>query len=105
MPRGSSTSRSSIDPWCTPTHSERRRKGAVDGRSFGREGPMTPEERIQVIEDRAAIMELIARYAMGVAHRDRDRVLACWAPDGVFDVGPVKVAGRDQIREFLKNLR
>src|SRR5690348_2268489 len=100
MPLGSSTSRSSVDRWFSPTRCGRARTKAMRGRSFGREPPMTPEERVQVLEDRAAIMELIARYAMGVAHRDRDRVLACWAPDGVFDVGPVKVAGREQIREF-----
>jgi ketosteroid isomerase-like protein len=66
---------------------------------------MTLEERVQVLEDRAAIMELIGTYAMGVAHRDREAVLQCFAPDGVFDVGPVQVSGRDQLREFLKDLR
>jgi hypothetical protein len=66
---------------------------------------MTLEERVQVLEDRNAILELIATYARGVARRDRERVLRCFASDGVFDVGPVRLSGRDEIREFLQDLR
>jgi ketosteroid isomerase-like protein len=66
---------------------------------------MTLEERVRLLEDRAAIMELISAYALGVSHRDREAVLRCFAPDGVFDVGPVRVSGRDEIRKFLQDLR
>ena len=66
---------------------------------------MSFEERLRSVEDRIQIQELMATYSMGVARRDRDAVVACFAPDGVFDVGSVQVEGTEQIREYLRDLR
>jgi uncharacterized protein (TIGR02246 family) len=66
---------------------------------------MALEDRVRVLEDRAAIMDLIARYAMGIAHRDLESFVQCFASDAVFDLDPPRLVGREQIREFLKDMR
>ncbi|HEX2793399.1 MAG TPA: nuclear transport factor 2 family protein [Croceicoccus sp.] len=47
---------------------------------------MTLEERIQRMEDRDAIRELIAKYAHGLDLPDRDLFLSVWAEDAVYKV-------------------
>jgi uncharacterized protein (TIGR02246 family) len=67
---------------------------------------VTLEERIDALESRASILELIARYAAGVACRDREQILSTFTPDGVFEVaGKLRVAGVDDIREYMKNMK
>jgi hypothetical protein len=63
------------------------------------------EERVAALEARSAIMELIARYAMAVSRRDREGILASFTSDGAFDVGPARITGVDQIREYLSDMR
>lgn len=50
-------------------------------------------ERIQEIEDRAAIYDCIMRYCRGVDRLDRDILLSAYHPDGIDDhgtfVGPI----------------
>src|SRR3954452_7613061 len=66
---------------------------------------MEIEERIQALEARAEIMELFGKYSMGVARRDREQILACFSPDGVFEVGAVRLSGVAEIREYLKDMK
>ncbi len=47
---------------------------------------MSVEERLQRIEDRDQIQELIARYAHGLDLPDRDVFTSVWAPDAVYRV-------------------
>lgn len=44
-----------------------------------------------------AIRTLIHRYADAVCRFDPDQWTATWAPDGVWDMGKVKVEGREEI--------
>jgi hypothetical protein len=66
---------------------------------------MTLEERVQQLESRVAIMDLISRYAAGVAARDREQIIACFTADGVMDVGPTRIKGPDEMRTYLKDLK
>lgn len=66
---------------------------------------MSLEDRVAALEARTAIMELMARYSRGVAARDREQILACFTGDGTMDVGPVRVSGIDQMREFLSDMK
>src|ERR1700754_4817240 len=70
-----------------------------------RSGPASVEERLRALEDRAAIAELISRYALAVARRDRDAVVACFTPAWRFHVGAATIAGRERLREYLASLR
>jgi len=47
---------------------------------------MSVEERLQHIEDRDQIQELIARYAHGLDLPDRDVFTSVWARDAVYRV-------------------
>ena len=66
---------------------------------------MTLEERVRLLESRAAIVDLLARYANGVASRDREQIIACFTSDGVMDVGPTQVKGPEEMRTYLRDLR
>ncbi len=66
---------------------------------------MTLEGRVRQLEARAAIMDLLGRYAAGVASRDREQIIACFTADGVMDVGPSVVKGPDEMRVYLKDLK
>ena len=45
------------------------------------------EERIQLIEDREAIRELIAKYCHGVDGRDEDLFMSIWTHDAKYLIG------------------
>jgi ketosteroid isomerase-like protein len=53
--------------------------------------------RIAHVEAVLAIQQLAAEYAHGADRRDLARFLAVWHPDGVWDVGPARFVGREQI--------
>jgi ketosteroid isomerase-like protein len=56
-------------------------------------------------EDRQSLADLIAGYALACDRRDVPAVVACFAPDGVFEYqdGAVKVEGRDALTEFYRS--
>jgi 3-phenylpropionate/cinnamic acid dioxygenase small subunit len=58
---------------------------------------MAAEDRfVQELRDRAAIHDLLMRYARGVDRRDLESVAACFAPDaryeGALGIGSIEVA-------------
>jgi ketosteroid isomerase-like protein len=61
------------------------------------------EQRIALLEDRAAISELLARFCLLADKRDWAALTELYTEDGVFDVmGPVK--GREAILETVSHL-
>jgi SnoaL-like protein len=66
---------------------------------------MTLEERVCQLEARVAIMDLLGRYAAGVASRNREQIVACFTADGVMDVGPTQVKGPEEMRAYLEDLK
>jgi uncharacterized protein (TIGR02246 family) len=63
------------------------------------------EARIRRIEDRAAISNLLARYANAVDDRDLDVVGTCFCADGVFGRwnGTDRAEGRKAIVQFYRD--
>lgn len=54
--------------------------------------PVTPDERLRALEDRAAITGLIARYGPLADAGDSAGVAALWCEDGEYEVGGFGVA-------------
>ena len=61
----------------------------------------TLEQRIQRIEDREAIRDLILAYAVRLDARDFDGYVDLFAQNGVWQNGSTIRRGRDEIREML----
>jgi hypothetical protein len=61
----------------------------------------TLERRLQEVEDRLAIMQLIASYGPAVDGLDRDGVAAIWAEDGSYDYGGTPLEGRDGVAALI----
>ncbi len=66
------------------------------------------EKRIRMLEDRAALEDVLQRYYAAVdSFTDLDGLLDCFTPDAVFDVedlGLQKFKGHDAIRKFFKGV-
>ncbi|WP_262001640.1 MULTISPECIES: nuclear transport factor 2 family protein [Microbacterium] len=58
------------------------------------------ERRLQVLEDRAEIADLIARYGPAADSGDADAVAALWAPGGTYQFDDT-VLGADDIRSLV----
>ena len=60
------------------------------------------EERVARLEDRFAIMDLVADYCAAIDGRDLERFVACFTADGVIkhadDV--MRIEGREALREY-----
>jgi hypothetical protein len=56
-------------------------------------------------EDRGTLADLIARYALACDRRDVPAVVACFAPDGIFEYGDgaVRVQGREELTRFYSS--
>jgi ketosteroid isomerase-like protein len=56
-------------------------------------------------EDRQALTDLIARYALACDRRDVPAVVACFTPDGIFEYegGAVRVQGADALSVFYQS--
>lgn len=65
---------------------------------------VTLEERVQRIEDEAAIRELILQYAVLLDARDFDRYAQLFAKDGIWQNGPTVHQGREAIRDMLSGI-
>ena len=60
------------------------------------------EERIGRLEDRFAIMDLVAQYCAAIDGRDLDAFVACFTPEGVIRHadGVMRLDGREAIRDY-----
>lgn len=66
---------------------------------------MTLEERIQRLEDRAAIGELLANYCFFIDDRDMENVATLFTPDGCFRSvdGVMNALGREAVMDNFIN--
>ena len=68
----------------------------------------TLEERVERIEDEAAIRDLIARFADGETRNDQEYVRGLWVHDCVFTINEPNLQtfrGLEDIMNFLSQLR
>ncbi|MFB7189796.1 nuclear transport factor 2 family protein [Streptomyces sp. NPDC056230] len=61
------------------------------------------EARLGRLEDERDIARTIAAYGPLVDGGDADGVAALWAPDGVYDIDEIFLAGRERIREMVRS--
>lgn len=59
------------------------------------------ECRIAELEDRLAILQLVASYGPAVDSLDRDGVAALWAEDGRYDFGGDPLEGREAVASLI----
>jgi hypothetical protein len=59
------------------------------------------ERRIADLEDRLAILQLLASYGPAVDSLDRDGVAALWAADGRYDFGGDPLNGREAVASLI----
>ncbi len=66
---------------------------------------MTTDERLQQIEDRFAIQDLVAEYCRAIDDRDLDAFIGCFTVDGVLRHrdGVMRLDGRDALRAYYTN--
>jgi len=57
--------------------------------------------RLEYLEDRAAITDLVGAYALHVAAADYSRLADLFTIDGIFRAGTNVVAGREVLRDFF----
>lgn len=61
------------------------------------------EARLGALEDERAIARLMASYGPLVDGGDADGVAALWAPDGVYDIDEIFLAGRERIARMVRS--
>lgn len=69
---------------------------------------ITLEERVQKLEDEAAIRDLAAAFADAVTRNDKAALSAVWSTDGIFTIGdpiPKTCKGVEEIMAFISKLR
>ena len=69
---------------------------------------LTIEQRLQHLEDEAAIRDLAARFADAASRADHETLKALFTPDAVFIIGeptPINLKGVDAIDSFIHKLR
>ena len=59
-------------------------------------------ERVQLLEDKAAIQEVLTAYGPAVDAGDADAVAELWAEDAVYDIDIRVMRGRDEITEMVR---
>lgn len=59
-------------------------------------------ERVQALEDKAAIHEVLTAYGPAVDAGDADAVGRLWADDAVYDIDIRVMEGRDSITEMVR---
>lgn len=64
------------------------------------------EERLDRVESRFALHDLVSDYCHGFDKRDWKRFLAIWWPDAVWEIGPPfgNFSGHDGIEDVTKNI-
>lgn len=63
------------------------------------------EARLGALEDERDIARTMASYGPLVDGGDADGVAALWAPDGVYDIDEIFLAGRERIVEMVRSPR
>ena len=60
------------------------------------------EQRVARLEDRFAIMDLVAKYCAAIDGRDLEAFIGCFTLDGVIGYadGVMRIEGRDALREY-----
>jgi len=60
-------------------------------------------QRIDELESRAALRDLVSDYCLGFDRRDWDRFISIWHPDAVWEIGPPfgTFVGHEGIREAV----
>lgn len=61
------------------------------------------EARLGLLEDERAVARAMASYGPLVDSGEADAVAALWAPDGVYDIDELYLAGREQIGEMVRS--
>ncbi|MEU8627780.1 nuclear transport factor 2 family protein [Streptomyces sp. NPDC048669] len=61
------------------------------------------EARLAALEDERDIARAMASYGPLVDGGEADGVAALWAPDGVYDIDEIFLAGRERIREMVRS--
>jgi ketosteroid isomerase-like protein len=71
------------------------------------QAPATDPARIQVLEDRIAITEVLHRYCDGIRLGDTAAVASCFTEDAITDqaLGREPVRGREAIRDYFSPTR
>ncbi|MDT0203205.1 nuclear transport factor 2 family protein [Nocardioides sp. AE5] len=59
------------------------------------------ESRLQELEDKQAIAEMIASYGPLVDSGAADEVAALWSEDGIYDVDEITMTNREQVRSMV----
>lgn len=65
----------------------------------------TPVEPIEALAARAAITDVLYRYALGIDTGDRAAVVACFAPDARLDFLGLEVLEGDEVRAMFEGRR
>ncbi|MEV0920075.1 nuclear transport factor 2 family protein [Streptomyces sp. NPDC049967] len=65
--------------------------------------PVSVEARLAALEDERDIARMMASYGPLVDGGEADGVAALWAPDGVYDIDAIFLAGRERIREMVRS--
>lgn len=61
------------------------------------------EARLGLLEDERAVARAMASYGPLVDSGEADAVAALWAPDGVYDIDELYLAGRERIGEMVRS--
>lgn len=61
------------------------------------------EARLRLVEDKEKIREVLARYGYNADLGRSEEYVDVWTDDGLYDLGAVKYAGKDQIREMISS--
>lgn len=61
------------------------------------------EERVQLLEDHLAILQLMNAYGPSVDSGNAEAVANLWTPDGVYDVDTGAMSGREQIAAMVQS--
>ncbi|THA31654.1 nuclear transport factor 2 family protein [Streptomyces sp. A1277] len=61
------------------------------------------EARLRLLEDERAVARAMAAYGPLVDSGEADAVAALWAPDGVYDIDELYLAGRERIGEMVRS--
>jgi len=75
--------------------------GPVASQALGAEPALTLEQRVQRIEDEAAIRVLLQTYTTKLVTRDFDGYVELFTPDGIWNNGPIVHQGRADIKAML----
>ncbi|MGY1814502.1 nuclear transport factor 2 family protein [Blastococcus sp. SYSU D00820] len=63
------------------------------------------ERRLAEVEDRLALLQLVAAYGPAVDSGSPEATARLWTEDGVYDTFPVVLEGRDALRDMVRGSR